>query len=100
MWRRRGPGRMSPHLRCSVYPISPRNWGAAMHDSFPQQQASGCSQGQLVLPLVAIDGTILPGLLRSTLPVRATRSQGTRATTTFGARPEPTSVVSNNSHML
>lgn len=63
-----GPGcQVSTFSACSVYPIPPRNWAAVVHDSFPEQRASGCSQGQRVLPLVAIDGTILPELLRIAL---------------------------------
>lgn len=56
----------SPLLRL---PHIPAKLGGRHADSFPKQQASGYSQGQLVVPLVAIDGTILHVLLRSTLSV-------------------------------
>lgn len=61
MWARR----MGPALKCCQSPHSPllrlphpahftpwppwppRNWGAVVHDSFPDQQASGYSQGHM-----------------------------------------------------
>lgn len=35
----------APSTPCPPWP--PRNWGALVHDSFPDQQASGYSQGHM-----------------------------------------------------
>lgn len=93
MWRTRRLGCRSPHLRCSVYPIPPRNWGTMLHDSFPGVPGCGLSgrrQGH------SLDLSS-PLMEQFHLDCSAGHYQWPEdmghvfRLSTFGARPEPTS---------